>query len=1121
MKDRTVIFQLGLYILCSLLSAGCSDSGASQKSEQAPPFELLSTETTQLTFTNQPALTDSLNVFNYMYFYNGGGLACGDFNNDGRPDLFFTANLDYNALFLNDGDMRFRDVSAMSGLRDTVGWFTGASVVDINQDGLLDIYVMQVSGYAGLRGHNRLYVNEGTNEQGIPLFSEQAERYGLNQTGFGTQAVFFDFDGDGDLDCFQLNHSVHQNGTFGPRERFNPAERHPLAGDRLLRNDGPAAPGGAPVFTEVSAAAGILGTALGYGLGVAVGDVNNDGWPDLYVGNDFHENDYLYLNRGDGAFEESLTDMVAHTSRFTMGVDIADLNGDGHSEIFTLDMLPEDPVILKQSLAEDGYDIFRFKLGFGYNPQFSRNTLQYNNGDGTFSEIAAQAGIHASDWSWAPLFLDWDDDGRLDLFVSNGIPRRMNDIDWINFKTSDNRSGGAEVGDELEYVDKMPQIKLKNKFYHHSGPVQFDDVSSLVSASEPSYSNSAVYCDLDGDGDLDIVTNNLYDQPFIYRNNYRDTDEPGQVGENAYLILSLTGPADNRNAVGASAVVYRGNDRQRIEHYPARGFQSSVAAPLHLGVGDSSTVDSIVVVWPDGTYTNLSTLRFNRERKVVWEPDLPHFIFKDLGRPASTARFADVTEAHGIRHRHRENEFVDFNREPLIPHMVSAEGPALCTGDLNGDGLADFFVGSSKFEASQIYFQDAAGQFARAEVPVLRQDSVFEDVDAAFADLDADGDLDIIVAAGGNEFSLKHPPRKQRAYRNDGSGNFSSWDVLPDLYLTASAIVPGDVNGDGLIDLAVLGRVVPGDYGSVPPSHLFLNTGGGRFEDVTQQLMPALGDIGRVADGKFADLDGDGHLDLIVAVEWGHVIAFLRRDNGFVARQVSEYSGWWTTVATADVDGDGDLDVLAGNYGTNNKLRPSPEEPLRLYVNDFDGNGSRETVLTYYVGGREIPFANYKELTKQLPGLKKKYIYARDLARATPEELFGARAWEAATVATIETMESQWLEQLADGTFRAHALPDPLQWSSLHAIFPLPSSDGDARFLVGGNFTRANIEMGWYDAGRTSELRISPQGDMTVSRLEVARDGELRRVAALSVPDQPPAYLLAFNNDSLRLIQQR
>ena len=1115
MARRKWQLSLGL-VLGLMLLLGCTQEDGPEAAVTAP-FELLTQETTGLTFENAPKLSEELNVFNYMYFYNGGGLACGDFNNDGRPDLFFTANLDYNALFLNEGNMRFRDVSAASGLRDTEGWFTGASVVDINQDGWLDIYVMQVSDYAGLSGHNRLYINEGTGEQGVPRFTEQASLYGLDQSGFGTQAVFFDYDGDGDLDCFQLNHSVHQNGTFGPREQFDPAKRHPLAGDRLLRNDGPSAPGTPPVFTDVSASAGILGTSLGYGLGVAVGDINNDGRPDLYVGNDFHENDYLYLNQGDGTFDESLTEMVSHTSRFTMGVDIADLNGDGYPEIFALDMLPEDPVILKQSLAEDGYDIFRFKLGFGYNPQFSRNTLQFNNGDGTFSEVAAQAGIHASDWSWAPLFLDWDDDGLRDLFVSNGIPRRMNDIDWINFKTSDNLSGGAEVGDELEYVEKMPQIKLKNKFYHHVGGLRFTDISNGVRATQASYSNSAVYCDLDADGDLDIVTNNLYDHPFVYRNTTRD----GSGSKGDFLAISLRGAPANRNAIGASVIVYRGAERQRYENYPVRGFQSSVAAPLHIGLGDAGGVDSIMVVWPDGTFSHLPSAGFNREISASWNPDLPIFDFETLGRTAPRAQFADVTADHGIRHLHRENEFVDFNREPLIPHMVSAEGPALATGDLNGDGLADFFVGSSKFEPSSIYFQDATGQFSAAEVPALRQDSVFEDVDAAFADLDGDGDPDIIVAAGGNEYSKNHPPRKQRAYRNDGAGKFSPWDVLPDLYLTASSILPADFNDDGLMDLAVLGRVVPGDYGSVPRSHLFLNTGRGVFEDVTQALIPELGEVGRVTDGQVADLDGDGKLDLVVSVEWGKVIAFLRRGRQFIPQPVSDQTGWWTSLTIADVDADGDLDVLAGNYGTNNKLRPSSEQPIRLYVNDFDGNGSRETILTYYVGNREIPFANYKELTKQLPGLKKRYIYARDLARATPAELFGAQAWDTATVFTVETMESQWLEQLPDGTFRAHALPDPVQRSSVHAIHRLPAGNGTTRFLVGGNFTRANIEMGWYDAGQLSEIEFLRGGEVTVSRLDVDRGGELRRVAEIPLADGGLGYLMAFNNDTLRLLQQR
>ena len=1092
------------WLLCLFCLAGCGSSG--DDPEGLPEsFHLRTAATTGLTFTNSPPMDDTLNVFSYMYFYNGGGLASGDFDNDGLPDLYFTANRGPNALYLNEGNLKFREVTESAGVSGGTGWSTGAAVVDINQDGWLDIYVMQVSEYAGLQGHNELYVNQGLNSDGLPYFREAAAEFGLDQRGFGTHAVFFDYDGDGDLDCFQLNHSVHQNGTFGPRAQYDPARPHQLAGDRMLRNDDGR-------FTDVTAEAGIISTALGYGLGVAVGDVNNDGLPDLYVGNDFHENDYLYLNQGNGTFRETLTSVMDHTSRFTMGVDVKDLDNDGFAEIFALDMLPEDPVILKQSLAEDGFSVFRFKLGYGYNPQFSRNTLQYNRGDGTFSEIAALAGVHATDWSWAPLFFDMDDDGLSDLFISNGIPRRMNDIDWINFKTQDNQvlagGGSGKPGDELEYVEKMPQIKLRNKFYHNTGDLSFTDWSDRVGGAETSYSNAAVYVDLDGDGDLDVVTNNIEGSPFVYEN---VAHQPG-----GYLNLRLQGPENNVNAIGASVIVYADSSRQRYEHYPGRGFQSSALGPLHLGLGDTTTIDSILVVWPDGTYQVVAPAGFNALRDVGYRTGLPSYDYSRLGRRPEALIMRDIAAERGIDVTHRENDFVDFNREPLIPHMVSAEGPALAVGDVNRDGRADFFIGSSKWEISRLYLQQADGTFRQGDDAVWRPDSVFEDVDAAFVDLEGDGDLDLVVAAGGNEFEKEQEPRKQRSYLNDGKGNFVRQDVLEGIYATASRVLASDLNGDGKPDLLLTGRVVPNHYGTVPRSYLLINQGNLTFTDETATLAPDLAEAGLVTDAALADLDDDGDPDLVLALEWGPVRILRNEDGRFVGEDATDKHGWWTSLAIEDVDADGDLDILAGNFGTNNKFRPTEAQPIRLRLNDFDGNGKRESILTYYVRGREIPFASYAELMKQLPKLKKEFIYARDFARATPAELFGRDAWDGAEELHIETMEHSLLEQQDDGSFVARPLPARLQWSSVHAIEPL--RDGSRSVLLGGNFLNANIEMGWYDAGRLSVIDFGTAGSAAVRTIGGLPPGQVRRIRRIGLADGTAAFLVAYNNGPLRLL---
>ncbi len=1090
-----------LIALLVLLFFGCS------KNEQTlPQFELLRKDATGLEFKNTLMESVDFNALNYMYYYNGGGVGAGDFNKDGLVDLYFTSNMGPNKLFLNQGNLQFRDVTEQAQLEGREGWTTGVSVVDINNDGLLDIYVGQLGDYQTMKGQNQLYVCLGI-EDGIPVFEDRAIPYGLDLIGFSTQATFFDYDLDGDLDMYQLNYSLHHNGTFGQRRSF--AEKdHPMAGDKLMRNDN-------GKFVNVSREAGIHSTVIGYGLGIATGDVNLDGWPDIYIGNDFHENDYLYINQKDGTFKEVLTSQMMHTSRFSMGVDMADINNDGFSEIISLDMMPYDPFILKSSQGENEFSVFNFKLGFGYAHQYARNNLQLNNGDGSFSEIGLFAGVYATDWSWSSLFMDFDNDGYKDLFVGNGIPRRMNDLDYINYRKGDENfkfrtNNNHMIEENLEVIAKMPRIKLPNKFFRNTKNLKFQDIGGQIKGAVDTYSNGAVYADLDNDGDLDIVVNNIEDEPFIYKNL---TVENGGKNQD-YLSLRFVGPFGNVNAIGAKAVAFKGIEKIIFEQFPVRGFQSSVELGLHIGIGDSSKVDSILVIWPDRSFQRLADLSFNKKNEVVWQRGLPLLDFDVFKQNTiQIADFKDVTNKTSIDFKHSENPFIEFHREGLIPHMVSKEGPALAVGDVNGDGLEDVFFGGAKNRKSALYLQKPDGTFYQDTPHAILQDSLFEDVDAVFVDIENDGDLDLVIAAGGNEFWGEQEAMKQRGFLNDGQGNFERM-VFPDMFMTASCVLPADFNNDGLVDFFFGARALPWNFGITPNSVLLQNNGKGGFENVTEKIGGGMNEVGLVKNGVWADIDGDGDSDLLLAVEWEPITMFLNDDGHFEKTTVNNLSGWWNFVLPHDFDGDGDMDILAGNLGGNSRLKPTPAEPVRLYVNDFDDNDQVEPILTYYLDGREIPFANYSELTKQLVHLKKKYLYARDFAAASMEDLFGKEKLGNAVVREANTFHSMYFENTGNMKFKSHPLPDRLQFSTLNAAqLADVNNDGKMEILLGGNFYDSNIAMGRYDAGGGHVLSISKNGQMEVYPLgDVKVKEQVRRIEPVKIGDD--IYFIFGKNDA-------
>ncbi|MGZ3897838.1 MAG: VCBS repeat-containing protein [Flavisolibacter sp.] len=1104
------VWQCAIRLFILAILTGCHP----EKKNRETLFQVLDENRTGLHFVNKLKPTQQFNMFYYMYFYNGAGIGAGDFNNDGRIDLFFAANQGDNKLYLNQGKMSFSDVTREARIPQDGGWSTGVSVVDINNDGLLDIYICRVGKYEVLNSKNQLLICKGIDKNGVPYYEDEAAQYGLDFSGFSSQALFFDYDMDGDLDMFLLNHSIHQNGSFAPRKDFL-GTYHPLSGDRIYRNDG-------NHFTDVTRETGINSSAISYGLGVAAADINLDGWPDLYVGNDFHENDYLYINQKNGKFSEETEQRLMHTSQFSMGVDIADVNNDGYPEIISMDMLPADPYILKRSLGEDDYDIFYHKISVGYNYQYTRNNLQFNRRNGLFSETGLYSGVYATDWSWAPLWMDFDNDGLKDLFISNGIPKRMNDMDYVNFISTEEIQQKLRENkmDEknMALVNKFPEIKIPNKFYKNKGGMVFDDIGESIGDDRSTYSNGAVYADLDNDGDLDVVVNNIDDAALVYENK----STSGVKG--AYADIQLKGPEKNINAIGAKVILFANGGIRVYENNPVKGFLSSMAIPMHIGL-EKTTVDSAFLVWPDNSY---QTIRFTKEKHLRFQytKGLPAFDYKRISsfHPNPTPVMEDITAATKLSYKHEENPFVEFNREPLIPHMVSTEGPALAVGDINHDGREDVFLGASKTFHNAIFLQQPNGTFLKTLQPEMLKDSMYEDVDAVWTDVNHDGHPDLVVASGGNEYYGEDDHLLPRVYLNDGRGNFRKLDgAFKDLYQTFSTVVPFDFNGDGFVDLFLGGRVVPWAYGQTPRSYLLQNDGTGKFTDVTDKYARGLGEIGMVTGAVWFDINGDGEKDLIVCCEWGGIDAFINHRGHFTRKALTDKKGWWNFVLPVDIDHDGDIDLIAGNLGLNSRLKASAARPVRLYYNDFDNNGKKEQVLTYYVDDRELPFASKDALQKQIPMIKKKFFYAGDFARASVAEIFSSDKLESAQLLTADEFANAVLINDGKMNFTVKPLPMEAQLSPYRDALVIDANhDQLPDILLVGNYYENNIEMGRYDADFGTILVNQGKGNFACENINgLAIKGQVRHIRSIDLGQKGPAFILARNNDSAMIIHER
>lgn len=1109
------IYVMAAALLFSTAFFSCSQ----KKSIEHPRFTVLDKDETGLDFINRLTPTPEFNLFSYMYYYNGAGVGCGDFNNDGLVDLFFSANQGDNKLYINKGSLKFADVTKEANITQDGGWSTGVSVVDINNDGMLDIYICKVGHYKTLHGKNQLLVCQGI-KNGIPFYKDEAAAYELDFSGFSTQAVFFDYDKDGDLDMFLLNHSVNHDGNYAPREKFlNTFDS--LAGQKFYRNDAVKNSDGKVVihFTDVTKQCGINGSKIGYGLGVAVADINLDGWPDFYVGNDFHENDYLYINQHNGTFSEENNKRLMHTSQFTMGVDVADVNNDAYPEIISMDMLPYDPYMIRRSLAEDDYSIFDQKISFGYNYQYARNNLQLNRRNGMFSEVGQYAGVYATDWSWAAMWMDFDNDGSKDLFISNGIPKRMNDVDYINFVSNDElqqklRSNTLEEKD-MALVNKFPEIKLPNQFFLNRGEMLFRDISDSVAKNKTSFSNGALYADLDNDGDLDIVVNNINDPVMLYQNTANDNKD------RAYASVQLKGTDNNINAIGAKIILFANNGIRTYENNPVHGFQSSMQVPVHIGLYQTK-IDSVFLIWPDNSFQPLQ-LKENQSMSVKYSNGLPQFDYDKITsfKRSTIATAEDITAATGLKYLHTENRFNEFDREPLMPHMLTTEGPALAVADINHDGLEDVFVGASKTFNSAVFLQTADGKFVQQPEPEMQKDNMSEAVSAVWADVNNDKNPDLVIATGGNEYYGKDNHLLPLLYLNDGKGNLSKKaDAFSGIFITQSAATPYDFNGDGAVDLFIAGRAEPWNYGNLPRSFLLQNDGAGKFTDVTQQYCKDLLKPGMVTDAKWFDVNKDGREDLLLSYEWGGIDVFINNKNSFTKQAITAEHGWWNFILPCDVDNDGDIDFIAGNLGLNTKLKASAKEPVSMYYNDFDENYKYEQVLTYYLRDQEIPFATKQELQKQLPGLKKQYLYAEDFAKASINQIFEGNKLAEAHKFTATNFSNAVLINNGKLQFELRPLPFEAQLSSYRdAAVVNVNNDNLPDILLAGNYYDNNVEIGRNDADFGTVLVNKGNGNFECQQLNgLVLKGQVRHIKPVTINKQN-AFILAKNNDSLMAIK--